>query len=321
MSDYLPGRNTADNLPSFNTPQTWGGPGPVDFDFHALAKQLDCTRNFNQVGIIYSNGVSQWLVRPSRRIANPAQSTVTHVIVTKVSNTSPQAAAQATSKVIQAPSLTTEITSTAMSCGAMVATVVLAMTSTFFIPFTAAATGYIAGVMIAGSIATGAQCFIGAGRLFLINQGNEDNVAWLDSQGWYTATVTALDLISLAGAGAGLKKTLDLYLIMKSSSSAKAIEWLKGLSRPERKRITIEIIRARNPGISNEGVKALIKAGAYPTRYPAEALQKSLQYELMKAVTDSSAFAGSAFSGTLRNPQNVQKSGQYVFGLIQSFSV
>jgi len=320
MSDYLPGRS-AESLPAFNRPQTWGGPGPVDFDFHALAKQLDCTRDFNQAGIIYSNGVTQWLVRPSRRIANPAQSTVTHVIITKVSNISPPAAAQATARTIQAPSLATEITSTAMSCGAMVTTVVLAVTSTLFIPFTAAATGYIAGVMIAGTIATGVQCFIGAGRLLLINTGHEDDVAWLDSQGWYTSTVTALDLISLAGAGAGLKKTVDIYRMMKSSSSAKAIEWLKGLSRHERKRITIEIIRARNPGISNDGIKALMKAGAYPTRYPAEALQKSLQYELMKAVTDSSAFAGSAFSGTLRNPQNVQKSGQYVFGLIQSFSV
>ncbi|EOI3510188.1 hypothetical protein ACNKCJ_001404 [Cronobacter dublinensis] len=38
MSDYLTGMNTPDNLPRFDKPVTWGGPGAIDFNFDALAK-------------------------------------------------------------------------------------------------------------------------------------------------------------------------------------------------------------------------------------------------------------------------------------------
>ncbi|MBH1929277.1 hypothetical protein [Serratia rubidaea] len=78
--------------------------------------------------------------------------------------------------------------------------------------------------------------------MFAIGTGNEEKVAWLDTQEWYTATSTALDIVSLAGAGAGLKSTLETYRLMKSTSSAGGLNWLKTLSRPERKRITEEIL-------------------------------------------------------------------------------
>ncbi|WP_110882131.1 hypothetical protein [Cronobacter sakazakii] len=321
MSDYLSGMNAPNNLPSFDKPVTWGGPGTVDFNFHALAKELDRTRDFNRVGIIYSNGVNDWLVRPSRRIATPNETNVSHVIITKVNDTSLQNAGKAITKPLQAPSLTTEITSTAISCGALVATALIAVSATLVIPFTAGATGILAGIMTAGTVATGFQCAVGVGRLFAIGYGYEENVAWFDSQDWYTSTMTALDVISLAGASVGLRSTIKAYMAMKAGSSAKALDWLRTLSRHERKRITIEIIRNRNPGISNDGIKALIKAGAYPSRFPTEALQKSLQYELIKALNNASAFAGSAVSGTIRNPQNLQNTGKFVVGIIQSVSL
>jgi len=175
--------------------------------------------------------------------------------------------------------------------------------------------------MTAGTVATGFQCAVGVGRLFAIGYGYEENVAWFDSQDWYTSTMTALDVISLAGASVGLRSTIKAYMAMKAGSSSKALDWLRTLSRHERKRITIEIIRNRNPGISNDGIKALIKAGAYPSRFPTEALQKSLQYELIKAFNNASAFAGSAVSGTIRNPQNLQNTGKFVVGIIQSISL
>lgn len=107
---------------------------------------------------------------------------------------------------------------------------------------------------------------------------------------------------------------------MKASSSSGAISWLKSLSRAERKRITEEIIRAQNPGISNGGIKAAMQAQLYPKRFPSEAIQRSLQRELTNAVINTSAFAGSALTGTIRHPQNVTQSGKYVIGVIQSFS-
>lgn len=316
----FPGQQSND-LPDFGLARSLGMTSADDFDFTALANQLDCTRDFNQVGIIYSDGVRQWLVRPSRRIASLNQSTVSHIIVTKVTSPVPASATTSVARTLQAPSLTTEITSTAISCGAAVVTMVLAWGASAAIPFTAGASGVVAAVMAAGTVATGLQCGAGVVRLYLIGTGDEETVAWLDTQEWYTTTSTALDIISLAGAGAGLKSTIEAYKLMKAASSANVMQWLKGLSRAERKRITAEIIRAQNPGISNAGIKAAMKAGVYPKHYPTEALQNVLQRELTQALVNASAFAGSAVSGTIRNPQNMQKSGQYVIGLIQSFSL
>lgn len=321
MVEYYFGHDGLHNISPFDRPAKWGGPGPVDFNFHDLAKQLDCSRNFNRVGIIYSNGVSQWLVRPSRRIANSAQSIASHVIVTKVCDISQEGSTKAIVKTLQAPSLATEITSTALSCGAAVITLALALTGTAILPITAGASVLVAGVIAASGVATVGQCFIGAGRLWTISRGREERLAWLDSQDWYLTTTTILDIISLAGAGAGLAKSIEVWKTMKKISSAEALSWLRGLSRFERKRLTYEIIRNENPGIPNSGIKAAIEMGRYPKRFPSEALQRTLQRELMQVIVNSSAFAGSGISGTVRNPHNLKKTGQYVIGIIQSFSL
>lgn len=63
-----------------------------------------------------------------------------------------------------------------------------------------------------------------------------------------------------------------------------------------------------------------MRAGVYPKRFPTEMLQKELQRELVRAVVNTSAFAGSALTGTIRHPQNLAQGGKYVIGTIQSFS-
>ncbi|MDV2863531.1 hypothetical protein PUATCC27989T_01783 [Phytobacter ursingii] len=316
----FPGQHP-NELPDYGLARSLGLASGSDVNFTSLANQLDCTRDFNQVGIIYSDGQRQWLVRPSRRIATPNQSTVSHVIVTKVTSPGVSGATQPIANALQAPSLTTEISSTVISCGAAVVTMIIAMGATAAIPISAGSSGFVLGIIAAGGIATGLQCGAGLVRLYLIGSGNEESVAWLDTQEWYTMTSTALDLISLAGAGAGLKGSIEIYLRMKKASSASVIQWLTSLSRAERKRMTIEIIRHNNPGISNSGIKAAMSAGVYPKYFPTDALHHMLQRELAKALSNSSAFAGSAISGTIRNPQNITRSGQYVIGLIQSFSI
>ncbi|MFB4341396.1 hypothetical protein RAC90_13050 [Pantoea sp. CS_6] len=316
----------SNSLPDYGVGRRMGLVSADDIDFNALANRLDCMRDFSQVGIIYSDGPQQWLVRPSRRYASQTNSNVSHVVITKTSASTlasaPHTATKALTDTLSKPSLVNEITSTAMSCGAAVATVFLTLGATAAIPVTAGASGIVAGIITAGGIATGMQCFIGASRLFLMESGHEDTVTWFDSLGWYNATITALDIISLAGAGAGLKSFVETYKVMKATtSSGNLINWLKTLSRAERRRITEEIIRQQNPGISNSGIKAAIKAGIYPKRYPSDALQKSLQRELATAFVNSSAFMGSALTGTIRNPHTIPQSGKYLIGVVQSFSV
>jgi hypothetical protein len=79
----------------------------------------------------------------------------------------------------------------------------------------------------AGTIATGLQCVNGLYRIYDLVENGGGNVAWLDSQEWYVATSTSLDVISLASAGGALKEAVTTWRAMKSISSLKATEWLK----------------------------------------------------------------------------------------------
>jgi hypothetical protein len=161
----------------------------------------------------------------------------------------------------------------------------------------------------AGAAATGLQCINGLYRLYdLVENGGED-VAWLDSQGWYNATSTALDLISLASAGGVLKEVVTTWRAMKSVSSLKASQWLKEYPRQDRKRLTELIIKLQNPGISNKEIKALIRAGIYPKRFPVEPVQVELTRQLGNLVTSAAALAGSAVSGVVASPGNIPKPG------------
>lgn len=76
------------DIPNYELARSLGLASGGDINFTALASQLDCNRNFNHAGIIYSDGSRQWLVRPSRRIATPNESLVSHVVITKVNTSS-----------------------------------------------------------------------------------------------------------------------------------------------------------------------------------------------------------------------------------------
>lgn len=81
----LPGQQSPDTtLPGYDLSRSLGLQAGTDIDFKKLAAQLDCTRNFYNVGIIFDDGKQRWLVRPSRRIADVNQSTVSHVIISKI---------------------------------------------------------------------------------------------------------------------------------------------------------------------------------------------------------------------------------------------
>lgn len=56
----FPGQFSKD-LPDYGFARSLGLVSGGDIDFTALVNQLDCSRNFNQVGVIYSDSVRQWL--------------------------------------------------------------------------------------------------------------------------------------------------------------------------------------------------------------------------------------------------------------------
>lgn len=308
------------NLPDFEW--SWmTGQTSSDFDFQALENSLDCLRDFYGVGIIYNDGSHSYLVRPSHRSSASGQNQVTHVVVARIVQLSQEAITKSVKEAVSAPSLGTEVASTLLSCGALVLTAAATVVATGAAPVTGGASAPLAVLAAAGTAATFVQCGNGLWRLYDIEANDAKNVIWLDSQGWYTSTSTALDLVSLASAGGALKEAVTTYRAMKAASSMRVIEWLKGYSRAERARLTEGIIKFLNPGISNKVMKAMIQAGKYPRRFPTEAVHKKLQEQLINSITSGMAVAGSAVSGVIHSPASISNSGEYAIGLLQSISV
>lgn len=293
----------------------------ANFDFKALADALDCQKNFYGVGIIYNDGSLSYLVRSPKKTSTSERSQVTHVIVTKVILATRDSAAKSVKEAVSAPSLWSEGFATGLSCGALILTVAAAGLAAGTVPLTGGISTPLALLTAAGTTATALQCFNGIWRLWDISSNDAKTVNWVDSQDWYIATTTALDIISLSAAAGAMKEIVATYRFMKSSSSIKVREWLMNFSRSERVRLTENIIKRLNPGVSKKVIKAMIKAGKYPRRYPSEAFHKTLQQQLVNTITSAMAFSGSATSGVIRYPSSIPKSGEYVYGLLQSIDV
>lgn len=316
----LPGY-AENNLPDYSFARLTRKGAP-DFDFAALGASMDCSRDFSLAGIIYAEGSQRYLVRPTKRHPNGQSGVVTHVVVTKAPvKNGDLSVGKSLTNAVSSTSLGPEIASTVLSCGAMLITAGVMATSAAATPLTAGASGALVAIGYAGAAASGLQCINGLYRLYDLVENGGDSVQWLDSQNWYVATSTALDLISLASAGGALKEALATWRSMKSISSLKATEWLKNYPRQDRARLTELIIRLQNPGISNKEIKAAIRAGLYPKRFPVQPIQTELTRQLANVVNSSAALAGSAVSGVIAAPGNVPKTGRYIIGTIQSLAV
>lgn len=317
----LPGMNPEKNLPGYDYARM-AGFGAADFDFKALGSAMDCNREFTQAGIIYADGAQRYLVRSGQRHPNGQSGIVTHVIVTKTkSQPSTSSVGNSLTDAVASTSMGTELASTVLSCGAMIITGGVMLAGTAATPLTAGGSGVLVAIGYAGTLATGLQCVNGLYRIYDLVENGGENVAWLDSQEWYVATSTSLDVISLASAGGALKEAVSTWRAMKSVSSLKATEWLKNYPRQDRARLTELIIRAQNPGISNKEIKALIRAGLYPKRFPTGPVQVELTRQLGQVVTSAAALAGSAVSGVVASPGNIPRTGKYIIGTIQSLAV
>lgn len=317
----LPGMNPDKNLPGYDLARLTGY-GTTDFNFKALGASMDCSRDFYQAGIIYADGPQHYLVRPSKRHPNGQSGIVTHVIVTKAtSHPSPSSSGKVLTEAVTSTSMGTEIASTVLSCGAMIVTGGVTVAGTAAAPLTAGGSSLLVAIGYAGTVATGLQCVNGLYRIYDLVENGGENVAWLDSQEWYVATSTSLDMISLVSAGGALKEAVATWKAMKSVSSLKATEWLKSYPRQDRARLTELIIRAQNPGISNKEIKAAIRAGLYPKRFPIEPVQIELARQLGQVVNSATALAGSAISGVVATPGNIPRTGRYIIGTVQSLAV
>ncbi|MEW7000118.1 hypothetical protein M5585_03780 [Serratia ureilytica] len=288
-----------------------------DINLQALQDSLDCSLAFMAWALFFRRA-ELILVRPTQHTGYSNASQVTHVVISKtVAHTSRVAATNTLSEALSKPSVSKELASAALSCGTLLVSVFLLASGSVAVPFTGGTSSAVAYLGYAGMAASALQCGNGLYRVNKLYDGKGDELAQLDSEQWYIATSTVLDVISLASAGAALKEATMTYRAMRRISARKATEWLKSMPRSERKRLTENIIRAENPGISNNVLKEMVKNGLYPKRYPTEAIQNGLRQQLHSALNNSLTFVGSGISGTLSAPVNVKTTGQYFVGIMQ----
>lgn len=192
-----------------------------------------------------------------------------------------------------------EAVGTALSCGAAVLGWIVVFGSGAAVPITGGTSAAITYLGMAAASASTIQCLNGAGRVIGETMAPE-MVDALDSEAWYQQTMTALDIISLAGAAAAGATTIRMVHTLRSTTGKSTRDVLSGLSRPERKRLTDEVNRLNHPGASAARLRELTRSGALPKRYSNAQLSHSIQLQLKDAIGATLSFAGSALTGTIK---------------------
>jgi hypothetical protein len=289
--------------------------GELDYlmDVEKLLQNIDRKPGLTGAGVIYFNGLDGLVVREFDPLC---QSKPINVII-RAAPKGAATAADLTSPKMEtenAPlySAVVEHSSTILSCGAAVLswTVMLGGFATS-IP-TLGASVPLTVLSYAAAVTSTIQCANGLGRSSALMLGAEDELSWVDSKEWYQKTVTALDLVSIVGAGGVSLTTLKTYKLLKASGNQSLVKALSEMPRAERKRLTETIIRVTHPGISNNAVKAYIRAGVYPKRFGQVEISRYLQRQLLDAVGATMSFSGSAISGVIRSPQ---RAVDLIFGI------
>lgn len=176
---------------------------------------------------------------------------------------------------------------------------------------------------IAGAAATAGTigCGLGVGRV-LDHRINASHVsALLDDNIWYQPTMVALDVMGVLGATVGAASgMLQAIRNLRRITGRPLKNILQGLNRQERKRLTEELIRQLNPGISNGAMKPMVKMGVYPKRFGNAQLGRALWGQLLDATSAALNYAGSLDSGMLSSALTEEEAPTPLFiGVAHSF--
>lgn len=99
------------------------------------------------------------------------------------------------------------------------------------------------------------------------------------------------------GAAAAGATNIKMALALRRSTGQSMVSVLKGLSRRQRKRIAEDLVRVENPGLSNEMLEAMVRAGAYPKRFRQLDVSRAVRSQLKDALSAALGFTGSATGG------------------------
>ena len=274
----------------------------VEIDQEALFKKIDDIFHLTGAGVIYIDSNST--VVELRKFEPVCQISPIKVVLREPPRQMSQqefaSHLKGSQSDIRESKLVGEVAGSVLSCGAAVLGWIVVLGGGAAIPLSAGASTAVSYLAVAASLASSGQCINSAIRTRNEITAPAKNDS-LDSEEWYRATTVALDVISLAGAAAAGAATVKAFKLLHASSLKSSKILLQGLTRAERKRLTHEIIRMNNPGVSNLTLKRLINSGVYPKRYAGTQVSKTMILRLEDAVGASMSFVGSALSGVVNS--------------------
>jgi len=279
-------------------------PIPNDFDQIGLLAAVDRVPESKELRVVYFDGSRMFLVRNGSRVRGAGARVI--VVYEMGQGVPPQHFGISAARESR---FFSELLGAGLSCSAAVIAWLVVLGGAGAAPVSGGTSTYISFLGWGAAAASSAQCLNSIGRV-TTEVYSPQALDWFDSQEWYTRTADALDLISLVGATASAAATLRMVLIARAANPSKSlVAILRGLSRQERKLLTEELIRAQNPGISNQRLKALVRAGIYPKRYTGAAISEGVKHQLTDALGATFSFAGSASSGVSR---------KFVLGVVEA---
>lgn len=280
-------------------------PLPAQFDLNAFLDGVDRDPQLRGVRVVYFDGYGVTILRDGPPYCAPGLLAIVIRDDTggdDVVLRSPVAAQTRDGKALF------EILGAGLSCSSAVLGWVVAAGSAGAAPVTGGTSVFLTYLSIGAATASSIQCVNAVARV-----GAEfwapEQLDILDKELWYQRTNTVLDGISLVGAAASTAVTLRMALRLRTATGKTMITVLKGLSRQERRALAEEVVRIENPGISNQELKALVRAGLYPKRFTGLQVSQAVRNQLKDALGAAITFTGSATSGLVR---------QFAVGLARS---
>lgn len=272
----------------------------TQLDLSRIYKAIDADPELVGAGVVYID--SRFNIVELRQFRPLCRLTPVKVVIREAPESySPQEFASNLEVNTRDANVVGEALGAALACTGAVLSWLVVTSGLLTAPFTGGMSMAVTAIGYSAAAASSFQCFNTA----IVRTGLEaygpDILDDLDSQAWYRNTAMALDIVTLAGASTSMLTTVRMVKMAKASSSRSMIDILRGLNRPERTRLTKELLRVQHPGVSNAMMKALQRSGKSPKRLTSSQVRRATITQIRDALSGSFAILGSTASGTVRS--------------------
>ena len=179
-----------------------------------------------------------------------------------------------------------ELYSAIEACGPIVIGWIVVGATAAAAPISGGSTGIISMTVAAGSLAGAGLCWNNLARVGAESLGYQEAVGFIDEQEWYQETISALNIISLAGTAASSVQIFrHIRSLKRLGYSFKDI--LKSFKREDKVHLTEEILRLKNPHVNNIALKRMIRASRYPEAFSNTVFRADVIRNVKDAVSNA----------------------------------